>query len=52
MMAIVIAGEANLSLAGGSASNVQTTVAMSSKEAMEAFSGAAKVAKSFKSAGK
>jgi len=35
-----------------SVSNVQTTVAMTSKQAMEAFSGAAAVAKSFKSAGK
>jgi uncharacterized protein with GYD domain len=41
-----------VAMAGGSVSNVQTTVAMTSKEAMEAFSGAAAVAKSFKSAGK
>jgi uncharacterized protein with GYD domain len=41
-----------VAMAGGSVSNVQTTVAMTSKEAMEAFSGAATVAKSFKSAGK
>jgi hypothetical protein len=39
-------------MAGGSVSNVQTTVAMTSKQAIEAFSGAAAVAKSFKSAGK
>ena len=31
---------------------LKTTVAMTSKQAMEAFSGAAAVAKSFKSAGK
>jgi uncharacterized protein with GYD domain len=41
-----------VAMAGGSVTNVQTTVAMTSKEAMEAFSGAAEVAKSFKSAGK
>ena len=41
-----------VAMAGGSVSNVQTTVAMTSKEAMEAFTGAAAVAKSFKSAGK
>jgi uncharacterized protein with GYD domain len=41
-----------VAMAGGSVSNVQTTVAMTSKEAMEAFSGAAAVAQSFKSAGK
>ena len=41
-----------VAIAGGSASHVQTTVAMTFKEAMEAFSGAAIVAKSFKSAGK
>jgi uncharacterized protein with GYD domain len=39
-------------MAGGSVCNVQTTVAMTSKEAMEAFSGAATVANSFKSAGR
>jgi uncharacterized protein with GYD domain len=41
-----------VAMAGGSVSNVQTTVAMTSKQAIEAFSGAAAVAKSFKSAGK
>lgn len=40
-----------VAMAGGSVSNVQTTVAMTSGQAMEAFSGAAAVAKSFKSAG-
>jgi hypothetical protein len=39
-------------LACGSVSNVQTTVAMTSKQAIEALSGAAAAAKSFKSAGK
>jgi uncharacterized protein with GYD domain len=41
-----------VAMAGGSVSNVQTTVAMTSKQAMEAFSGAAAAAQSFKSAGK
>jgi uncharacterized protein with GYD domain len=41
-----------VAMAGGSVSNVQTTVAMTSKQAMEAFSAAAAVAKSFKSAGR
>jgi uncharacterized protein with GYD domain len=41
-----------VAMAGGSVCNVQTTVAMTSKEAMEAFSGAATVANSFKSAGR
>jgi uncharacterized protein with GYD domain len=41
-----------VAMAGGSVCNVQTTVAMTAKQAMEAFSGAAAVAQSFKSAGK
>jgi hypothetical protein len=41
-----------VAMAGGSVSHVQTTVAMTSKQAIEAFSGAAAAAKSFKSAGK
>ena len=41
-----------IAMAGGSVSNVQTTVAMTSKQAMEAFRGAAAVAASFKSAGR
>jgi uncharacterized protein with GYD domain len=41
-----------VAMAGGSVSNVQTTLAMTSKQAMEAFRGASGVAKSFKSAGK
>ena len=41
-----------VAVAGGSVSNVQTTVAMTAKQAMEAFSGADAVAKSFKSAGR
>ena len=41
-----------IAMAGGSVCNVQTTVAMTSKQAMEAFSEAAAVAKSFKSAGR
>jgi uncharacterized protein with GYD domain len=41
-----------VAVAGGSISNVQTTVAMTPKQAMEAFSGAAAVAKLFKNAGK
>jgi len=41
-----------VAMAGGSVSHVQTTVAMTSKQEMEAFSGAAAVAKSFKSAGR
>ena len=41
-----------IAMAGGSVCNVQTTVAMTSKQAMEAFGEAAAAAKSFKSAGK
>ncbi len=41
-----------VAMAGGSVTNVQTIVAMTSKDAMEAFGGAAAIAKSFKSAGK
>jgi len=39
-----------VAMAGGSVCSVQTTVAMTSRQAMEAFSEAAAVAKSFKSA--
>ena len=41
-----------VAMAGGSVTNVQTTVAMTSRQAIEAFKGAAGVAKSFKNAGK
>jgi len=41
-----------VAMAGGSVTNVQTTVAMTSKDAIEAFGGAAAAAKAFKSAGR
>jgi hypothetical protein len=41
-----------VAMAGGGVSNAQTTVAMTSKPAIEAFSGTAAAAESFKSAGK
>jgi len=41
-----------VAMAGGSVSNVQTTVAMTSRQAIEAFKAAAGVAKTFKNAGK
>jgi hypothetical protein len=39
-------------LAGGSATNVQTTAAMTSKDAIEAFGGTAATAKAFQSGGR
>jgi uncharacterized protein with GYD domain len=41
-----------VAMAGGSVSNAQTTVAMTSQQAMKAFGAAGTVAKSFKSAGR